>query len=627
MEKPVDRPLARLVSFLRELRRRNVYRVAVAYLAVAFVSLQAAQILVPATTLPAWADDLLVYLAIFGFPVALVLAWALEITPDGIRRTAPVGSESPVPAQATAGEGSDRVGGHAPPAARPGKRRAAYLLVAGILAMGGLGYGGMALLGSDERPDDRALRVRSLAVLPLDNYTGDAAQQYLVDGMHEALIHELTRIEELTVKSRTSVMRFRGQDATIPSLPEIVRQLGGVDRVVEGSVFQFPGSDSLRVTVQLIDGATDEHLWSRTYHGELRRLRALEARVARGIAREIHVDLGPEERDSEAQRRTVAPDAVDLYMRARAEWRAGTPESMEHSISLYRQALEIEPGYALAWAGMADAYLVLAHVRLPAREAFPEAREAAQRALELDGELAQAHTALADTRFHYDWDWEGAEEGFRRALELNPGYDTARWWYSGLLAALGRMEESVAEITRARELDPLSPQSHGFAVRILYYARHFEDALDVVERIRELGVQEFMMPPWAALAHHALGDTDRALALLDAIPEAKRSPYARAALAQVLAAEGSPARARQEIGVLERAYRDGRLHLPHLVAVGYAALGERDRALDWLETAAEDRDGALPWLTVEPAFDRLRFEPRFRALVDRMGLETSADSG
>lgn len=623
----------RLREVIREIHRRSIWQVVSVYLVGSWIALQVVQTLTTSLDLPDWFPALAIVLLIVGLPVVLATAIVQEGSPGGEGDPAETATES----------GGDRFPSSATPPSRPSAERSPpgadrglqrlltwrNALSGGVLvfALWGMLTAGWMLMGGPSGGDVEAASEPhaslSLAVLPLDNHTGDEGQQYLVDGMHEALIHELTRVGALTVKSRTSMMQFRDGGT---SIPEIARRLGGVQRVVEGSVFQLPDSDSLRVNVQLIDATTDDHLWSREYWGVLRNVRGLQGRVARGIVAEIEVEVSPTEVARMTGDGPVSPEAVDLYMRGRAAWREGSPQSMERSISLYERALEVEPEYALAWAGLADAYLVLAHLRLPAHDAFPGARRAAERALDLDGDLAQAHTALADVHFHYDWDWRASEEGFRRALELNPGYATAHWWYSGLLAALGRMDESVARITRARELDPASPQGHGFAVRILYYARRYEDALDVVERIRELGVSEFMTPPWAALARHALGESDEALGELRRIPDERRSPYVRAALVQVLADVGDREAARRELGSLERAYAEGNLHLPHLVAIGYAALDEPGPALDWLDRAAEDRDGALPWLTVDPAFDELRSDARFRKLVERMGLVAAGGS-
>lgn len=620
----------KLRELIREIHRRSIWQVVSVYLVGSWIALQVVQTLTTSLDLPEWFPALAIVLLIVGLPVVLATA----IVQEG-----PPGDEGDL-AGIAAGSGDDSY----PPPSTPPSRPSPGLNVSGsdrglqrwltwrnalaggvlVFALWGMLTAGWMIMGGPSGGEVEAASgphaSLSLAVLPLDNHTGDEGQQYLVDGMHEALIHELSRVRALTVKSRTSVTQLRDGGA---SIPEIVRRLGGVQRVVEGSVFQLPDSDSLRVTVQLIDATTDDHLWSREYWGVLRDVRGLQGRVSRGIVAEIEVEVSPDEVARTTEDGPRSPEAVDLYMRGRAAWREGSPESMERSISLYERALEVEPEYALAWAGLADVYLVLAHVRLPAHDAFPDARRAAERALDLDSDLAQAHAALADVHFHYDWDWRASEEGFRRALELNPGYVTAHWWYSGLLAALGRMDESVARITRARELDPASPQGHGFAVRILYYARRYEDALDVVERIRELGVSEFMTPPWAALARHALGESDEALSELRRIPDERRSPYVRTALVQVLADVGEREAARRELGNLERAYAEGNLHLPHLVAIGYTALGESSPALDWLERAAEDRDGALPWLTVDPAFDELRSNARFRELTERMGLAAS----
>lgn len=617
-----------LLDLVREIHRRSLWQVLGIYGVASWGVIQVVDTLASVLPLPDWLPSVAFVLLVVGLPVVLATAFVQEGGP-GL-----VGDREPEVEEERAGSG--KTGARRVSSARLrqwltwrhaliagtvafaawGVFASAWLLVAGYgMLPGGAGVAGEPRSGIGEAAG--LARYRSLAVLPLDNFTGDPAQEYIVSGLHEALVSELAKLGALTVKSRTSVQRFTGSDL---SLPEIAAELGGVDAVLEGSLFQ--AGDSLRLTVQLIDARTDDHVWAESYWGTLGGILHLQRRVARAIASEIEVTLSPHEEERLSAGRMLDPEAVREYLRGRADFSAGlSPAGLRRSIDRYREALEIEPGYALAWAGLADSYLVFAHTGMPSHEAFPRAEEAARRALELDGDLAEAHTALADVLFHYHWDWEGSERAFRRAIALRPGYAVAHWWYSGLLAALGRMDESVVLITRARELDPLSPISHGFAVRIFYYARDFESSLSTAARIRDMVVHGAMDPPWSALSHHALGRSDEALGILDRAVARGGSPYERMARIEILADLGDLGRARENLEALEEAYRREEHHLPHLLAVGRAAVGDPDRALEWLERAAEDRDGALPWLTVEPAFDGLRSEARFQALLERMGLD------
>ncbi len=612
-----------ILDLVREVHRRSLWQVLGIYGVASWGVIQVVDTLASVLPLPDWLPSVAFVLLVVGLPVVLATAFVQEGGPelgtDVEEAAEPAGSGS-ADGALSGGRGSGGV------RAWLTWRNAFAAGVLAFAAWGAFAAAWILLVGPRGTPiggvagaadgTGASAGYRSLAVLPLDNFTGDTAQEYLVAGMHEALISELAQLEALTVKSRTSVQRFAESDL---SLPEIGTALGGVDAVLEGSLFQ--AGDSLRLTVQLIDARTDDHLWAADYWGTVGGILHLQSQVARAVASEIEVAMSPEEEARLSDGRTMDSGAVREYLRGRAAFSEGmAAESLQRSIGHYRTAVELEPDYALAWAGLADSYLVLAHTGLPAHQAFPRADDAARRALEIDPDLAEAHTALADVLFHYEWDWEGSERAFRRAIELRPGYAPAHWWYSGLLAALGRMDESVARVTRARELDPLSPANHAFAVRIFYYARDFETSIEVAERIQEMGMGAALVPPWAALSHHALGRHDEALRILDRAVVARGAPYERVARVEVLADLGRRGEAEAVLVELEEAYRNGSHHLPHLLALGRAALGDANRTLDWLERAAEDRDGALPWLTVDPAFDGMRGDPRFRALLERMGL-------
>ena len=454
--------------------------------------------------------------------------------------------------------------------------------------------------------------IDSLVVLPLENLTGDPAQEYFADGMTEALIGELAQVGALRVISRTSAMQFKATDL---SAPEIAEELD-VDAVLEGSVQR--SGDRVRISAQLVDASADRPVWTESYTRELSDILALQSEIARDVAKRVEIALTPEEARRFAASRTVDPAAHEAYLRGRAAWHeyARSPEAITEAIEHFERALEIDPDYALAWAGLADAHLVYAHFGMRPREALAAAKRHAIRALELDPDLAEAHTALADARFHLDWEWEAAEAGFRRALEIAPGYSTAHWWYSGLLSALGRHEEAIEEIRRAQELDPLFAGGYSFAVRVYWWADRPGLARAEVERLRR------MAPPDSpgglrVYAYHALALPQGLVARMEAAHRAGEGhPSFLVTLALQHAREGREAAARSVLEDL--APMSDRM--PYQLARVHASLGDVDEALAWLERAAEIRDAALPWANVEPLFDPLRKEPRFRELIRRMGL-------
>jgi TolB-like protein/DNA-binding winged helix-turn-helix (wHTH) protein len=295
--------------------------------------------------------------------------------------------------------------------------------------------------------------IRSLAVLPLDNLSGDASQNYFADGMTDELITDLAQISALRVISRTSVMAYKG--ARKP-LPQIARELN-VDAVVEGTVLR--SGDQVRITAQLIEASTDKHLWSQSYAGELRDTLSLQNRVAGAIADQIRINLTPQEQATLKNVKVVNPEAYESYLKGRYFWNKRTADGLKAALAYFKQAIEEDPKYAQAYSGLADTYALLGDWEygvLAPNEAYPKAKAAAIKALELDNTLSEAHTSLAFSLDVFDWDWESAEREFRRAIELNPGYATAHHWYAWHLSEMGRNSEAVAEMRKAENLDPLS---------------------------------------------------------------------------------------------------------------------------------------------------------------------------
>jgi len=459
-------------------------------------------------------------------------------------------------------------------------------------------------------------RIRSLVVLPLANRSGDPGQEFFVDGMTDALIADLAQIGALRVISRTSAMRFKGSDRP---LPEIARELR-VDAVVEGSALLSGGR--VRITAQLIDAASDRTLWAHSYERELTDIVALQSEVARAIADEVRVQVTPEERSRLQSKGPVNPAAHVAYLQGRFLWNRWDTESFQLSLARYREALEADPTYALAWAGLADSYAALGNTNaMPPGEAYSQARAAAERGLALDGSLAELHAALAYVHRYHDWDWARSERAYLRALERNPGYATARGRYAHLLSGLGRHAEAIAEAERALELDPLSLIMHTAVGDVLFFARRYERAESYYRRCVDL--DPTFGPGHTDLARllEHMGRSEEAIA--EFLAGTRQPPDGRApstGLATLLAAAGHREEARAMLDRLcaraEREYVS-----TYGIASAFAVAGDHARALDWLERAYQQRDGALVWIKVHPRMDGLRAEPRFRELLSRLRLD------
>ena len=460
-----------------------------------------------------------------------------------------------------------------------------------------------------------APRIESIAVLPLANLSGDAAQEFFTDGMTEALIASLAQIRALRVISRTSAMQYKG--AKQP-LPEIARALN-VDAIVEGGVLR--SGERVRVTANLIEAATDRHLWSKSYERDVGDVLGLQGAVARAIADEIRVEITPREQRRLATRRTVNPLAYEAYLRGRYYWNRRTPAELRRGIEFFQQAIEADPTYAEAYAGLADSYSVLAdQSAMRPSEGFAIARAAIERALEIDDQIAEAHTSLGFLRGFSDWNWAGAEQSYRQAIALNPGYATAHQWYAEILVTQARFDEALEAARRAHSLDPLAFIIGTTVGDALYFARRYDEAIAQLRATID-------MEPRFVPAHNDLGRVlvqigryeegiaEFQTALQLAGGESKTS----AGLAHACALAGRAAEARSILANLEARADTGLVSL-HAIAVIHLALGEIEPAFTWLERAYRERDRALVWAKVHPRLDGLRPDPRFEALLRRMGL-------
>jgi TolB-like protein/tetratricopeptide (TPR) repeat protein len=461
----------------------------------------------------------------------------------------------------------------------------------------------------------------SLAVLPLQNLSADPQQDYFSDGMTEALISSLAKIRGLRVISRTSVMQYKGSKKP---LREIAAELG-VAALVEGSVMR--DGSRVRITAQLIDAASDEHLWTESYDRDVRDVLALQSDVAGAIARQVNVVLSSGEQGRLAPRGTVNPEAFGFYLKGRHAWNRRTEDGFESAIRYFTQSIGEDAKYAAAWAGLADTYSLLAgfpgtgftQASLPPEEAMALAKSAAEKAIALDDGVAEAHTSLAWVQFRHTWNFAEAERSFQKALELNPGYATAHQWYAVYLGELGRHEEALPEARRALDADPLSPLMHRTLARIHYLARRSDDAESEAREAIELDPASLASQLLLMQILCSRGDFQGAIEIGERVPLAQRNDEAFSLLGYAYACMGQKGRAQDLMKTLLAPARPRRL-APHHLALLHVGLGENDAALRALATAVEQRSGFAVGLKTQPLLDPLRAEPRFQALLRRVGL-------
>jgi TolB-like protein/DNA-binding winged helix-turn-helix (wHTH) protein/Flp pilus assembly protein TadD len=458
-------------------------------------------------------------------------------------------------------------------------------------------------------------RIQSIAVLPLDNLSGNPAEEYFADGLTDELTTELAVIGSLRVISRTSMMHYRG---TRKTLPQIGRELS-VDAIVEGSVVH--SGNRVRINAQLIETATDHHLWAKTYDRDMSDILAIQGQVAQAIAAAVQIELTPREqaRFSKAPPQ-LNPKAFEAYLRGRYYLDKETQEGLQKGKDYFNAALQADPSYAPAWAGLADSYYYLSNDYLPPAEAMPQAKAAAEKALAIDDRLAGAHTSLALVRLYYDRDLPAAERELQRAIELNPNDAPAHLWYGMYWAVRQRPKESLPELSLAEQLDPLSPQTRTNAGLALYFLHDYE-------KVITQSMESLQLDPNSWGAHADLGgayeQTGRFAAAItewSRASELSGSPVMLSNLGHAYASAGKLAEARKVLEELKK--QSKQRYVPaHAVATVYSGLGDKEQAFIWLEKAYADKSESFVELKADPRFDPLHSDPRFAALLRRVGLE------
>jgi len=580
-----------LHSFFTELKRRNVYKVAIAYGVVAWLLLQAASILFPTFEAPPWTMKVFVAVAALGFPVALIIAWAFELTPEGLKRTE-VADELP----------------------RKSERNRAWIyvvIIAGAVAASLFFFGRYT-----SSKQGAEMSEKSIAVLPFENRSEDKANAYFAEGVQEEILTRLSKIADLKVTSRTSTEHYKSAPK---NLAEIAKQLG-VAHILEGSVQK--NGDAVRVNVQLIKAAEDSQVWAETFDRKLTDIFSVESDVAKAIADQLRAHITRQEERVIAAKPTKNIEAYDAYLRGRYFWNKRTSDGIKHAIEHFQQSIERDPDFALGHAGLADSYIALTFYNFAApHETMPKAKESAIKALALDDTLAEAHASLAHILMNYDWNWSAAEKEFKRSIELTPDYATGHQWYAiHYLTATGRFEQAVQEMKKALELEPASLVMNTFMGATLYYAGRYDEAIDQCRKTIE-------MDPNFAVVHWHLGMAYEQKQALDAATEEFKkaialsggSPLMKATLVRACAESQKKHEANQMLNELNELSKQQYVSA-YEVATIYVALGNNEQAFQLLEKGYAEHSFHLVYLNVSPQFKPIRSDRRFQDLVQRIGL-------
>src|SRR5213083_2001835 len=589
-------------NFFAELKRRNVYKVAIAYAVVAWLLIQAASIFLPAFNAPQWAMQIVILILVVGFPIALVFSWAFEITPEGIVRESEIAADQSI-------------------THHTGRKIVALTIVLGVVATGLLIFQFVRARTWPERQSNGSTSLsaatisnKSIAVLPFDNLSGDPQNAYFCEGVQDEILTRLAKVADLKVISRTSTQHFKSAP---DNLPQIAKQLG-VAYILEGSVQK--ANDKVRVNVQLINALTDAHLWADTYDRKLTDIFAVETEIAKTVADVLQAKLTGSEQHVIAARPTANSEAHQLYLKGRFFWNKRTSSDLKKSIDYFEQAIAADPNYALAYAGVADGYVWLpGYTAGTPRDCYPKATAAAKKALELDDTLAEARTSLAIAIWLYDFDFSQANREFQRAIELNPNYAIAHQQYGNItLSALGRFDDAIAEGKRAVELDPLSLVINTDLGSNYCFARRYDEAIAQLRKTLEMDPGFYIAHVVLAQALDAKGARDAAIVEWQKARALNDDPSVLGLLGRAYGLSGNKVEAEKILDQLKELSKQ-RYVAAYSFALVYLGLGDKEQALRWLEQSYQDRAGSdIGYIRVDPLLDPLRGDPRFEALAEKI---------
>ena len=598
-------------NFFAELKQRNVYKVAVAYAIVGWLLVQIATQVFPFLDIPSWVVRLVIALVAIGFPITLVIAWAFELTPQGIKRAEDVDSLL-----------ATNVGVASQPCSK--SRAWIYIVVIGAAISAALFFLGRYTastprsaseeLRRDKQSEAATGSAKSIAVLPFENLSHDPDNAYFAVGVQEEILGRLAKVADLKVISRTSTQRFKSVPA---NLPDIARQLG-VAHILEGSVQK--SADQVRVSVQLINALTDAHLWADTYDRKLIDIFAVESEIAKTIADTLQAKLTGSEEKAIAKKPTANPEAYELYLQGRFFWNKRTAADLRKSIDYFNQAIAKDPNYALAYAALGQSYVILpAYDGGAPKDCFPQGEVFAKKALALDPDSSEALAVIASAKALYQFDFEGAYQDYEKAIRLHPNDATTHHWFAGdVLANLGEFERELAEMRRALEVDPLSPILHNNTGNACVHNGRFDEAITEYRKAVELDSTFYL-----ALWNHGLllelqGKIPEAIAQYEKAVAITNDPTPLGMLGHIYGTTGRKDEARKILEKLKK-MRAERYIAAYPLAIVALGLEEKEEALKWLEQAYQDRDGnAILPIRIDPLFNPLSGDPRFEALAERI---------
>jgi TolB-like protein len=581
-------------NFFAELKRRNVYKVAVAYAIVGWLLVQIATQVFPFLEIPTWIVRLVIVLVAAGFPIALVIAWAFELTPEGIKRTEDVDL--------------------AASARQPRKYTWIFVVIVGAALSVGLFFTGRYTGRTTTSTAGTELPAKSIAVLPFESLSEEKGNAYFAEGIQDEILTRLAKVADLKVISRTSTQHFKSAP---DNLPQIAKQLG-VTNILEGSVQK--ANDQVRVNVQLINALTDAHLWAETYDRKLTDIFAVESDIAKTIADTLQAKLTGSEKIAMAKKPTANPEAYELYLKGRFFWNKRTAADLRKSIEYFNQAIAKDPGYAQAYAALAQSWKLLPAFNGGApNDCFPQAEAAAKKALALDDTSSTAHAALASLKGLNGFDYPGAIAEYERTLQLNPNDATARQWFANdALANVGQTEREIAELKRAVELDPLSLVINSNLGVAYIHAGRLDEAIAQLRKTVELD----------GTFYYARYNLAQALELKGLIPEATaeyqkttsmtEDPVPLGMLGRLYGLHGQKDEALKILQKLRQS-REQHYTAAYGLALIYVGLDDRNEALNWLEQGYREHDGFnIGPIRVDPLLAPLHGDPRFEALAEKI---------